>query len=508
VADPLADAATRASQRLERWQAAVAALESRAVEVAKVDAAIEANDLRRSFAEDELQSVPPTSADSTTTTTTAAATGADTDTDRRAELEAELDAARAEAANLAVERAAAVARQAEDEVVAEATALGHADARRALADMTAARIPPTTGANLDAVWSTTDPRRLVVLYTALRQVGDPYVFARSGPDLFDCSGLTLYAWQAVGVRLAHYSFTQRGQTPAVDTGYLQPGDLVFNLRARSGHVMLYLGVENGIVHAPSRGKRVEISRWRTVNGFGSPLAPSAGATLTQDAVVATAASATPNQAAATDSPAGPAATATQTTTIIAAPPTWLGSTAPGGGVTGTPNAALYEAVGTRYGIDPAVLAGRVAAVEASRRAAAATTAPTDATNADAGTAQSPEAGAGALALRPELAARMGVDPTDPAAAADAAARYLVVAADRLNGLRPALAALDLGAEAVEAHGEPLAGPVRELVDATLAEAERLRTPPPPPEPPLVVYAVAGLPPAPATRVTGSRRSSR
>jgi hypothetical protein len=257
--------------------------------------------------------------------------------------------------------------------------------------------------------------------------------------------------------------------------------------------MLYLGVENGIVHAPSRGKRVEISRWRTVNGFGSPLAPARGATLTQDAVVATA---TPAPASATAG-APASTTATSTTTLIAAPPTWLGGTSPGSGVTGTAHATVYQAAGARYGLDPAVLAGRADAVDAARQDAPQDTGKTEAL-----------ADQGPLGLRPELARRLGVDPNDPAAAADATARYLVVAAARLNGLRPALAALDLGAEAVEADGEPLAGPVRELVDATLAAAERHRTPPPPPEPPLVVYAVAALPPAPATRITGSRRSPR
>ena len=41
--------------------------------------------------------------------------------------------------------------------------------------------------------------------TALAQIGDPYVWAAGGPNSFDCSGLTQYAYAAAGVRLPHSS---------------------------------------------------------------------------------------------------------------------------------------------------------------------------------------------------------------------------------------------------------------------------------------------------------------
>ena len=41
--------------------------------------------------------------------------------------------------------------------------------------------------------------------TALAQVGDPYVWGAAGPDAFDCSGLTQYAYSAAGVSLPHSS---------------------------------------------------------------------------------------------------------------------------------------------------------------------------------------------------------------------------------------------------------------------------------------------------------------
>ena len=56
---------------------------------------------------------------------------------------------------------------------------------------------------------------------------------------------------------------------------------------------------------------------------------------------------------------------------------------------------------------------------------------------------------------------------------------------------------------------PGIGPGPALVDATLDEAARLRPAArhPPPPAPVVIYAVAGLPPAEPTRVNGARRKA-
>ena len=50
----------------------------------------------------------------------------------------------------------------------------------------------------------------VAVQTALAQVGDPYVYGAAGPDAFDCSGLTMYAWAAAGVSIPHASGSQPG----------------------------------------------------------------------------------------------------------------------------------------------------------------------------------------------------------------------------------------------------------------------------------------------------------
>ena len=91
---------------------------------------------------------------------------------------------------------------------------------------------------------------------ALAQVGDAYVYGASGPNAFDCSGLTMMAWAQGGVGLPHSSSAQMGMGSPVSSSDLRPGDLVFYYHPVS-HVGIYIG--NGrIVHAanPSTGVQV------------------------------------------------------------------------------------------------------------------------------------------------------------------------------------------------------------------------------------------------------------
>ncbi|MPZ63173.1 MAG: hypothetical protein GEU93_18175 [Propionibacteriales bacterium] len=98
-------------------------------------------------------------------------------------------------------------------------------------------------------------RAKVAVETALAQVGDAYIYGAEGPDSFDCSGLTSYAWSAAGVSLPRSSGDQAGVGTPVSASQLQPGDLVFYYDPIS-HVGMYIG--NGqIVDAanPSAGVR-------------------------------------------------------------------------------------------------------------------------------------------------------------------------------------------------------------------------------------------------------------
>ncbi|HVQ88458.1 MAG TPA: NlpC/P60 family protein [Actinomycetes bacterium] len=75
---------------------------------------------------------------------------------------------------------------------------------------------------------------------AQAQLGKPYVFGGAGPDVFDCSGLTMAAWAQAGVSLPHAVSLQYAATARVDSGSLQPGDLVF-FYSGLDHVGIYVG---------------------------------------------------------------------------------------------------------------------------------------------------------------------------------------------------------------------------------------------------------------------------
>jgi cell wall-associated NlpC family hydrolase len=65
--------------------------------------------------------------------------------------------------------------------------------------------------------------------------------------------------------LPRSSFEQIRQGASVSREELQPGDLVFfnTMRATASHVGIYIG-ENRFIHAPSRGKSVEIVDFTSV----------------------------------------------------------------------------------------------------------------------------------------------------------------------------------------------------------------------------------------------------
>jgi cell wall-associated NlpC family hydrolase len=103
--------------------------------------------------------------------------------------------------------------------------------------------------------------------TALAQLGDPYVWAASGPNSFDCSGLTQFAYAAAGISLPHSSSAQSGMGAPVSRSDLQPGDLVFFYSPVS-HVGIYIG--NGqMVHASTSGEPVKISSLDAMGSYNS-----------------------------------------------------------------------------------------------------------------------------------------------------------------------------------------------------------------------------------------------
>jgi cell wall-associated NlpC family hydrolase len=274
--------------------------------------------------------------------------------------------------DVAAQRAASPTTDDATDAAVITSAASYRAARDALAAAVAARAgrPASDAVALSAVWETADPRRMQVVLAALMQVGKRYVFAAAGPDTFDCSGLTLYAWRTVGVGLVHYAITQRQQTLDA-AGSLQPGDLVFRFRRPGGHVMLYLGVADLVVQAGGTSTGVVVGSWGNTDAFGSPLAPPLP-------------------------PVGP--------------PPLFGSTAGGATVPADePYAAEFNAAGRRYNVAPALLAAIAAAGTGFR--------------ADADTVPL----GGLMRLRPGVAAELAVDPAD-------ATQAIVGAARRLAGL--------------------------------------------------------------------------
>ncbi|MEU2599994.1 NlpC/P60 family protein [Streptomyces hirsutus] len=89
---------------------------------------------------------------------------------------------------------------------------------------------------------------------ARAQIGKPYVWGATGPDSYDCSGLTQGAWKAAGVSLPRTTYDQVEAGTTVAVSQAQPGDLVFFYDDIT-HVGVYIG--NGMmIHAPKPGTYV------------------------------------------------------------------------------------------------------------------------------------------------------------------------------------------------------------------------------------------------------------
>jgi cell wall-associated NlpC family hydrolase len=102
-------------------------------------------------------------------------------------------------------------------------------------------------------------------------IGRPYVWAGTGPG-YDCSGLTMTAWSAAGVRLDHSARNQMSQTKRISRAELRTGDLIF-FYSDIHHVGMYVGA-GWMVHAPNTGDFVRMAQLATyggsIAGYGRP----------------------------------------------------------------------------------------------------------------------------------------------------------------------------------------------------------------------------------------------
>jgi cell wall-associated NlpC family hydrolase len=107
-------------------------------------------------------------------------------------------------------------------------------------------------------------RGATVASIARRYVGYRYVYAGASPRGFDCSGLVMYVYSRVGVRLPHSArmmYSSRIGTIIRSRSALRPGDIVlFANTAGRGitHAAIYVG--NGLMvsaNNPRQGVRLE-----------------------------------------------------------------------------------------------------------------------------------------------------------------------------------------------------------------------------------------------------------
>ena len=141
-------------------------------------------------------------------------------------------------------------------VVAQQAAAAAASARDFAAALAAAGGVPAG--------STDAPNKLVadVLAAARSRLGDAYVWGATGPDTFDCSGLTQWAYARAGIQLPRVAADQWNAGPHVTLTDLEPGDLLFwatdlSNPASIHHVALYVG-GGMMIAAPHTGDVVKV----------------------------------------------------------------------------------------------------------------------------------------------------------------------------------------------------------------------------------------------------------
>jgi len=110
------------------------------------------------------------------------------------------------------------------------------------------------------------------VYWAEKEIGKPYVWAAAGPDTFDCSGLMVWAYGHVGIKLNHYSGDQIDEGRHISRSDLQPGDLVF-FGSPIHHVGMYVG-GGCFVEAPYTGADVRIARLSSHGDYAGACRPT------------------------------------------------------------------------------------------------------------------------------------------------------------------------------------------------------------------------------------------
>lgn len=124
------------------------------------------------------------------------------------------------------------------------------------------------GADLGRLLGAPNSRAAQAVRAALSKLGKPYVWGATGPDRFDCSGLTQWAYKHAGVDPGRTTYSQIHAGISVPRSLIQPGDLVF---PHTGHVQMYIG-DGKIVEAPHSGANVQIAQLGSCIAIRRPVA--------------------------------------------------------------------------------------------------------------------------------------------------------------------------------------------------------------------------------------------
>jgi cell wall-associated NlpC family hydrolase len=136
---------------------------------------------------------------------------------------------------------------------------------------------PTSGTGIIPTGLVIDgsPAAQTAVRYALAQLGKPYAWGATGPDAYDCSGLTMAAWAAAGIALPHHAADQARHGTPTTLANAVAGDLIFIPGAdgtpqNPGHVGMIIGHaadHTYLIQAPTDGIPVEITdtlRWTGV----------------------------------------------------------------------------------------------------------------------------------------------------------------------------------------------------------------------------------------------------
>jgi cell wall-associated NlpC family hydrolase len=107
------------------------------------------------------------------------------------------------------------------------------------------------------------------------QTGDPYVWGATGPNAFDCSGLTSYAFHRAGLSLPRTAAAQSAAVRHIPHSQMRKGDLVFfSSGGHVYHVGIFVGRRGGedlMLHAPRPGESVRTEPIWTSSWSGGTL---------------------------------------------------------------------------------------------------------------------------------------------------------------------------------------------------------------------------------------------